>query len=620
MIALANRRHIGNGRYPPKPWGGGKYVGTKTPLPAPVFEWLAVAVIEKKCPRKDVAAQLNMPEGTLKHHLARWKKGMRDSRNEGRPRRVTEKAMEEVREILAKRVDDDLSSNALAVKELALKALRQTDIDRNQAPSEYYDKRKVAKVVKELDLGCRSANLKNKARREAEHDPLNAVSTMVLWHHIHANAGSPDLVINVDATPITIGSFSEVPEKVYYPKNMDLKKPVSAPSATEKVKPMSLNWYNIMTASGGLGPLVFRFPWEDGGDQNLPLVIPIEGMTASLDATQNGYVVFTETLQKDRLFFEWLQVDLMGQWIKQMQVTRADKKQAFVLMDGEDTQITEASGNPRVYNFCKENSISIEKPPASTTRLTQSCDAGRVHCDVRSGFNYKWRNYQSWVGLEKLLQEDCFTPSGKYWTTKRCNQAIKMCVCLTQAIADCVTRPKILASWRAIGLYPTPCIRTVAQNFNLDLDAREYTMLAEDLRNAKNKYTREGSLNDRYLVSNFRYLQQEHIKQLIPSRNQDKCELTLHSQRSVTLTHTALNDAGEQRRKLLMAEQKKKQSAARSKLIQKLRKQQGGRPKRKTSAVLPAAAVATHEIEAVGDAQDRAVATYLENARRRKRR
>lgn len=53
--------------------------------------------------------------------------------------------------------------------------------------------------------------------------------------------------------------------------------------------------------------------------------------------------------------------------------------------------------------------------------------------------------------------------------------------------------------------------------------------------------------------------------QLIPSRTQDKCELTLHSQCSVTLTHTALNAAGEQRRKLLMAQQKKKQSAERSK-------------------------------------------------------
>ena len=309
MIALANRKHIGNGRYPPKPWGGGKYVGTKTPLPAPVLEWLAVAVIEKKCPRKGVAAQLNMREGTLKQHLARWRKGMRDSRIQGRPWRVTEEALEEAREILAERVVDDLSSNAAAVKELALKALRQSDIARNHALSEFYDKRKAVKVVQQLNLRSRTANLKNKARREAEHDPLNAVSTMVLWHHIHANAGSPDLVINVDATPITIGSFSEVPEKVFYPKNMDLKKPVSAPSATEKVKPMSLKWYNIMTASGGLGPLVFRFPWEDGGDQNLPLVIPIEGMTASLDATQNGYVVFTETLQKDRLFFEWLQVD-----------------------------------------------------------------------------------------------------------------------------------------------------------------------------------------------------------------------------------------------------------------------------------------------------------------------
>ena len=107
--------------------------------------------------------------------------------------------------------------------------------------------------------------------------------------------------------------------------------------------------------------------------------------------------------------------------------------------------------------------------------------------------------------------------------------------------------------------------------------------------------------------------------QLIPSRTQDKCELTLHSQRSVTLTHTALNAAGEQRRKLLMAQQKKKQSAERSKLIQKLRKQHGGHQKRKTSAVSPAAAVATHEIEAGADAQDRAVATFLENARRRKR-
>lgn len=153
---------------------------------------------------------------------------------------------------------------------MALKALRQSDIARNHALSEFYDKRKAVKVVQQLNLGSRTANLKNKARREAEHDPLNAVSTMVLWHHIHANAGSPDLVINVDATPITIGSFSEVPEKVFYPKNMDLKKPVSAPSATEKVKPMSLNWYNIMTASGGLGPLVFRCSWEDGGEQKCP--------------------------------------------------------------------------------------------------------------------------------------------------------------------------------------------------------------------------------------------------------------------------------------------------------------------------------------------------------------
>ena len=88
-----------------------------------------------------------------------------------------------------------------------------------------------------------------------------------------------------------------------------------------------------MTASGGLGPLVFRLPWEDGDDQNLPLVIPIEGTTASLDSTQDGYVVFTETLQKDRLFSEWLQVDLIGQWVKQLQMTRAENKQAFLLMD-----------------------------------------------------------------------------------------------------------------------------------------------------------------------------------------------------------------------------------------------------------------------------------------------
>ena len=94
---------------------------------------------------------------------------------------------------------------------------------RNQAPSEYTDPRNSAKVVKELNLGCSIANLKTKARREAEHDPLNAVSTMVLWHHIYASAGSPDLVINVDATPITIGSFIEAPEKVFYTKQMDLK-------------------------------------------------------------------------------------------------------------------------------------------------------------------------------------------------------------------------------------------------------------------------------------------------------------------------------------------------------------------------------------------------------------
>jgi hypothetical protein len=74
---------------------------------------------------------------------------------------------------------------------------------------------------------------------------------------------------------------------------------------------------------------------------------------------------------------------------------------SYFTLDGEDTQIKPLQ-TETMATLCAEHNIVIGKPPASTTSITQPCDAGKAFLSSKT----KKRNMKSISEvLEKTMSE-----------------------------------------------------------------------------------------------------------------------------------------------------------------------------------------------------------------------
>lgn len=106
-------------------------------------------------------------------------------------------------------------------------------------------------------------------------------------------------------------------------------------------------------------------------------VYSVAGLGIGTDLAAIGYVVFAKTRCVNEAFYAWWFENVFIKFVMDLRVLHdipADVP-AYFTLDGEDVQLkpllTEAMAAK-----CRELHIIVGKPPASTTSVTQPCDAG----------------------------------------------------------------------------------------------------------------------------------------------------------------------------------------------------------------------------------------------------
>jgi len=608
-------------RWPPKPWGSGQRDMKKVKPNEQELKWLFKSVAENGVPREEVSLATNLPMGTLKEYLSRYRQGQTVIRNSGRPPSIDAEGRKAILEAVALADHNDESLQKTQINDLIVAHRQATQLRQGKAPDVLFSKVSIQYQHDKLGLGSRGANFKTGPRQEAEHDVLSMLSTMVMFTLASALVSCPQLLFNMDATTVSTGPIDPPKQRVYYVKSEQGRdKAVSCQTPSSGRAHVSFKWYNINSAGGAIGDIVLLFQWPSLGPNEYH-VFAVEGLTASNDHVKPGYVVFTQSLAGNREFFAWLLERVLGRWIVELQnaYSRNGNKKAVLFLDGEDTQITEF-GNPAVKAFFDTNEIQVFKPPASTTRSTQSADAGHQHSEIKRVTAEKLAAKSANAGLKAVLQ-DFFKPEGKgeYWSTARCNVAIDLVVAFVEAARETQTYRQVVSGWKKIGVVPTVCITTIAKQFNHNLTAHEYYLISDDMRNAVNRMKRQGRLSDKELQAHFRYCQLPHIAEDMIARKRPRDELTLHSQRSVAVLHHDVHQEQVVRRAALVQKGKERQREKRAVARQRISKQALNGKKQKKNARPRAKVDADYVPVAPEQPEDDPEAQVVRNLRRRVR-
>jgi hypothetical protein len=265
------------------------------------LEWLFKSVTQNGVPRKEVCFATNLPEGTLKEYLSRYRKGQTVIRNSGRPPSIDAEGRKAILDAVALADHNDTSLQKSQINDLIVAHRQATQLRQGKAPDVLFTKVSTQYQHDKLGLGSRGANFKTGPRQEAEHDVLSMLSTMVMFRLASDIVSCPQLLFNMDATTVSTGPIDPRKPKVYYVKSEQGRdKAVSCRTPSSGKAHVSFKWYNINSAGGAIGDIVLLFQWPSLGP-NEHHVFAVEGLTASNDHVKPGYVVFTQSLAGNRV-------------------------------------------------------------------------------------------------------------------------------------------------------------------------------------------------------------------------------------------------------------------------------------------------------------------------------
>jgi hypothetical protein len=157
-----------------------------------------------------------------------------------------------------------------------------------------------------------------------------------------------------------------------------------------------------MNATGTTAPPIYIC-----ADNNMePGVIDVHevaGLGIGTEVTTSGYVVFAKTRAVNEEFYKWWFTHIYVRFVMDLRTRYgiADEVPSYFTLDGEDTQIKPLQ-TAEMAAMCAELNIVIGKPTASTTSITQPCDAGKVFLSSKT----KKRNMKSIADvLEKTMSD-----------------------------------------------------------------------------------------------------------------------------------------------------------------------------------------------------------------------
>ena len=231
-----------------------------------------------------------------------------------------------------------------------------------------------------------NAQIKTQTRLKAEHDILNALSTMSMFSVVVKYVTNHNLFINFDATQFELCTpYSEHTRKVaVIAANLSEQKRKRLSDIGVDIKPLTaeaakgnhdlkyyLKYYCIITASGILcDTLVFVAADPNMNDEDVA-VYNVTGLSASATMNAYGYLVLCKSRSCNATFYKWLNISVILPFIDELKIEYADiTARAAVYGDGESQQITPYLDDELINQFNARQTLIIMKNAASCTKCS----------------------------------------------------------------------------------------------------------------------------------------------------------------------------------------------------------------------------------------------------------
>lgn len=262
----------------------------------------------------------------------------------------------------------------------------------------------VKRNIEKMSLKLGYAEQTTDARAIATANKYNAVSVAVA-HHLVMPLTDAHIAINADGTSYqTGGALTDKIQVIYDPEEQRAR---GGPLKVLPVKGSSLTAYFVkfylcMNATGATAPPIYICA-DDNMVAGAIDVHLVPGLGIGTDLRADGYVVFAKTRSVNEEFYRWWFATIYIKFVMDLRVRYGieDSKPSYFTLDGEDTQIKPLQTSA-MADMCVEHNIIVGKPPASTTSITQPCDAGKCFLSSKT----KKRGIKSIAEvLEKTMSE-----------------------------------------------------------------------------------------------------------------------------------------------------------------------------------------------------------------------
>ena len=344
------------------------------------------------------------PESYLKGLVFKFKKKNRLYESRGRPDILGPSELEKVKAQVSSGIHNMNIEEfgKILQAELVSKVTNETGVA--QCSIRTISRRTTARKIEKMNLRLGYAEQTTDARAVATANKYNAVSVAVA-HHLMMPLTNAHITINADGTSYQTGGALTDKIRVIY--DIEEQKARGGPLKVLPVKGSSLTayfmkFYLCMNATGMTAPPIYICA-DDNMEAGVIDVHEVAGLGIGTEVTSIGYVVFAKTRSVNEEFYKWWFTNIYVRFVTDLRIRYSieDSVPSYFTLDGEDTQIKPLQ-TAQMAAMCAEQNIVIGKPPASTTSITQPCDAGKCFLSSKT----KKRNMKSIADvLEKTMSD-----------------------------------------------------------------------------------------------------------------------------------------------------------------------------------------------------------------------
>lgn len=527
------------------PWGRENRDFSKSP-PIPVEkEYILWKLKQVDVHVKNWCSEHKLSRNTYNNWNRIIQKGGKIQYTTGRPKLLGEKELKQLSDLCVEKRNNGSSLSFDKATEKIGELAEEKSNNCGKIMIQPMCKKTVIKYLDEADLSIKNAQNKTSARMQAENDVFSAVSTSLMWHYAFHYVNNSSLVLNFDATQYCIGAKTDEPTEVVVSmknenENVGNVKPLSILNKNSDLC-YFIKYFCICTLAGLICPqLVFVIADSSLNDDDC-FTFKVDELSTSNDPYAYGYICVCKTRCGNEKLFMFLNEQVIIPFINLLRQKHntTGNTNAFVTCDGEADQIYPYF-NDNMKKLCDDNNIIVGKLAASTTAVSQACDAykmfsatkarckGMLEDEVNAMVSLK-SNIQKMITQYETDSKRTFNAADK----RRLVPGVIKCVL---AITKSLNRSIVINSFKTIGI-SNNCVVNHAQifkQFNVKFTTEEFLDFQCRLENGLKAFRKYGRMNDNEMMKyDVIFNRMDHDDP--PNRDQ----LALYRERCVIITHKA---------------------------------------------------------------------------------